>query len=765
MKISRILVVILILFCCKSFYSAEKMNGKDFFLAANSGDSEAQYKLGVCYYNGYGVNKSFDIAVSYFKKAALQNHVEAQFMLGKSYLSGKGVDKDYQEAVIWLKKSAEQNYIEAFYELGLIYQRGSSGIKDFKLAENYFRKAVAQNHEKAKIMLYFIDFWDANVTFKTFEKLYRAQTENNPQNEYDSAIFYLKNGGDKYLAKALEYLKKSADKNFGKAQYKLFQLYCDGLVVEQDLLMAEKYLLAAEKNCKIIKNDDYIEYLVRLGKFLCKEVNNKENFARGVTYLKQAAEFLHPDALWILTCYNNQGVNMPINYADAVKYATPLAQKGHVEAKLILGVCYLGGLGVKADYEKSFNYLVDVSQKYPEIQVVLADCYWNGIGTSKNQQKAMEIYNDFARKGNPQANYKLALCYKNGWNVKKNQNKADDYFLKAAEYGHVEAMYLVGVKNLDWYNFTYIYNDYATNAFKYLSKAVDKGYEKAYIKLGECYEKGIGTEKNFEKAMSYYNKCQGNLDADTCYRIANCYKNRNDNSEYIKWLSISANMKKKQALADLGDCYYEGKYGVTKNYSRAEEFYKLLFEVTKYPDNKKTILFRLADCYKSRGAVKEYNETYESYLELQKENDRKEQEYFELLKRNADSYDRDRKGNAAFEIAKKYGWKLTVEERCKYLEKAIAKGHEDAKKELESVKLVYHEYLTNKAEEQERKRRREAAAASRAYRQEMYRQEEKVREYQQAVEFQEGLNTLLDAVEIYNFMENTLPVIVKTLED
>ena len=51
MKISRILIVILILFCCKSFYSAEKMNGKDFFLAANSGDSEAQYKLGGCYYS------------------------------------------------------------------------------------------------------------------------------------------------------------------------------------------------------------------------------------------------------------------------------------------------------------------------------------------------------------------------------------------------------------------------------------------------------------------------------------------------------------------------------------------------------------------------------------------------------------------------------------------------------------------------------------------------------------------------------------------
>ena len=51
--------------------------------AARQGDALAQYNLGICYDNGYGVEKDLSEAVIWFRKAANQGHAEAQNMLRK----------------------------------------------------------------------------------------------------------------------------------------------------------------------------------------------------------------------------------------------------------------------------------------------------------------------------------------------------------------------------------------------------------------------------------------------------------------------------------------------------------------------------------------------------------------------------------------------------------------------------------------------------------------------------------------------------------
>ena len=48
---------------------------------------------------------------------------------------------------------------------------------------------------------------------------------------------------------------------------------------------------------------------------------------------------------------------------------------------------------------------------------------------------------------------------------------------------------------------------------------------------------------------------------------------------------------------------------------------------------------------------------------------------------------------------------------------------------------------------------------------EYYRQQDEAKKVKEAVEFQDKLNFILDVVEVYDFMENELPVIVKTLEN
>lgn len=76
--------------------------------AAEKGDAEGQWKLGVCYADGKGVEKNATEAVKWYRKAAEQGNAEAQLNLGMCYFSGTGIWKNARGAVKWLRKAAEQ---------------------------------------------------------------------------------------------------------------------------------------------------------------------------------------------------------------------------------------------------------------------------------------------------------------------------------------------------------------------------------------------------------------------------------------------------------------------------------------------------------------------------------------------------------------------------------------------------------------------------------------------------------------------------------
>ena len=101
---------------------------KNFAEAANrieklfeQNNADAQYKLGIRYYTGDGVEKNHSEAVKWFRKAAEQGHAEAQYNLGVCYEKGEGVDKNLAEAAKWYRKVAEQGDANAQRNLGLYY--------------------------------------------------------------------------------------------------------------------------------------------------------------------------------------------------------------------------------------------------------------------------------------------------------------------------------------------------------------------------------------------------------------------------------------------------------------------------------------------------------------------------------------------------------------------------------------------------------------------------------------------------------------------
>ncbi len=75
---------------------------------AEQGDSDAQWRLGECYYWGKGVKKDWQTSVYWFKKSAEQGNPSGEYFLGAAYLDGHGVDKNIGLAARWLRKAADQ---------------------------------------------------------------------------------------------------------------------------------------------------------------------------------------------------------------------------------------------------------------------------------------------------------------------------------------------------------------------------------------------------------------------------------------------------------------------------------------------------------------------------------------------------------------------------------------------------------------------------------------------------------------------------------
>ena len=126
---------------------------KCFKIAAKEKNPIAQYHLGVCYSNGFGVTKDCDEAVKWYRMAADQGDPDAQLNLGFAYWNGEGVPKDRFEAVKWCRLAAEQGQSEAQNNLGTAYRLGEGVKKDILEAMKWYRMAAMQGHSKAQYIL------------------------------------------------------------------------------------------------------------------------------------------------------------------------------------------------------------------------------------------------------------------------------------------------------------------------------------------------------------------------------------------------------------------------------------------------------------------------------------------------------------------------------------------------------------------------------------------------------------------------------------
>ena len=101
---------------------------------------------------------------SFSLKSAEFKDVEAYYCLGEMYFAGQGVDRDYNKAFSWYKKAADEgNLAKAQYRIGQLLFEGEFVKQDKAMGINYIKMAFQNGYPKA------YEYWTEQQMWK-YEK-------------------------------------------------------------------------------------------------------------------------------------------------------------------------------------------------------------------------------------------------------------------------------------------------------------------------------------------------------------------------------------------------------------------------------------------------------------------------------------------------------------------------------------------------------------------------------------------------------------------
>ena len=109
---------------------------------AEQGNPEAQYKVGEMYEAGNGVKKDMNTAITWFEKAASQNHEKAGYKLLYLDIKNKGLNATSKTQLGVLRQESASGNPDAQYFLGKMYAAGIGVPKSLNNALTWLNKAT-----------------------------------------------------------------------------------------------------------------------------------------------------------------------------------------------------------------------------------------------------------------------------------------------------------------------------------------------------------------------------------------------------------------------------------------------------------------------------------------------------------------------------------------------------------------------------------------------------------------------------------------------
>ncbi len=275
-------------------------------------------------------------------------------------------------------------------------------------------------------------------------------------------VYYQRNE----MKEAAHWLELAAEHGNKEANFYIGGLYFAAMGVERDYKKAEKYLLKATEQNKVM------------------------------------AEAM------LMTLYSRGGDGVSRDTGKALYWADKAAAGGNAQAQLYLGIAYCDGVGVDIDYGKSQKYMEQAAEQLndPDIWARVGGTYMNANdsipGVITDREKGFKLMKRAAEGGSAIGQREFASLYFNGYYVKQDYKKAYKWYMRAVESGDSYAVILLGVM----YERGLYVDKNIQKAIESYKRSAEMGNKLAYSMLGLTYEKGQIVDKNLKKAMYYYQK-------------------------------------------------------------------------------------------------------------------------------------------------------------------------------------------------------------------------------------------------------------------
>lgn len=191
--------------------------------AAEQGNAESQFALGMMFERGQGVNANVDESYKWYRLAADNDLVDAQVRLAELYLLGR-LEGGAELAAQWFERAAEAGNATAQFQLGLLYLEGKGVDVNPEFAARWFELAAEQGHVAA---------------------------QNNIGSLYESG-----RGVEQSYARAFEWYERAAKQNDLFAQNNLGAMYSRGHGVERNHAWAVFwFVMAAQGGNELAKEN------------------------------------------------------------------------------------------------------------------------------------------------------------------------------------------------------------------------------------------------------------------------------------------------------------------------------------------------------------------------------------------------------------------------------------------------------------------------------------------------------------------------------
>jgi TPR repeat protein len=151
--------------------------------AAEQGDEEAQFWLGIAYEQNWFGTTDVKEAVKWYRKAAEGGNPDAQVELGQKYEDGEGVEQSFKLAAEWYRKAAEHvpnlgGAGQGRNQLGLLYMEGRGVPQDYVQAYFWFSlNGPEGNTADAKSHLSLAQIRETDRLVKEWKEQHRVSPE------------------------------------------------------------------------------------------------------------------------------------------------------------------------------------------------------------------------------------------------------------------------------------------------------------------------------------------------------------------------------------------------------------------------------------------------------------------------------------------------------------------------------------------------------------------------------------------------------------